>query len=478
MSFTVSTAPLLALLVVLYFAANKELWSVLMFSTIFQGAALVSFGGGTSGLALAPAQVVLVVLILEKLLSKPVSGVKRPQAQTNVASSLFLYGAYAVLTAIFCPFVFEGIAVTNPRVGMDAPLTWSMYNVTQTIYLLLGIAVFWLSVYRSTLDEIRRALDWYVIGVTVAAGLAIYQYVAFNTGLPFPSEILHSNTQHAIFEAYDLGAFTRVNSTFTEAAAAAGSFSTALALVLWRLLFVEYTTPLLISLITLRTGLILTRSTMGYAALGFIFLSAAVLYLKKTVVTPRVSLFRNVFAVFLLLTVSVLMMIPSVRTEIGDLLDTVIFTKTSSASYLERTAWNEAALRAGSQTHWLGAGWGSLRASSLVANILGTVGMPGLCLFAAFCILGFRLAIRIPVDKYQTQRSVLLPVVVSLLDFVFGGPEMTDPVIWFLFGVAAFAPFEWPQRRDHAFSGRPFTGFLSLPDPRPLDAVAGPLVAD
>ena len=235
-----------------------------------------------------------------------------------------------------------------------------------------------------------------------------------------------------------MGGFTRVNSTFTEAAAAAGCFSTALALVLWRVLFVEYNWKLLVCLSSLLTGLILTRSTTGYVALAFIVVAGLALYLKKTVVHPKVRLFRNCLSFAVLVVAAVAFFNPEVRSGTNELLDKVLFTKTKSSSYEERTAWNQSALTAASQTHWLGAGWGSLRASSLVANILGTVGIPGLVLFAGFCALVLRLANKLPADPSQTQKSVMLPILVSLIDCILAGPELTDPVIWFLFGVAAF----------------------------------------
>lgn len=439
MSITISTVPFLVLIAILYLRAQKQLFPVLMFTTIFQGAALVIIGSGTSGLSLAPAQIVLGLLIIQKMMRRPERTNSALQAQTNVTTCLFLYASYALLTAIFCPFFFEGISVSNPRSGMGAPLSWGMYNVTQSTYLLLGIAVYWLCVYRSSLSEIKRSLDWYLAGSTFAALLAMYQYIAFNTGLPFPSEIIHSNTQHTIFEAYDLGGFTRVNSTFTEAAAAAGCFSTALALVLWRVLFVECNRKLIVCLISLLTGLILTRSTTGYVALAFIAVMVALLYLRKTVVTPKVRLFRNCLALGVFVIGAAAFLLPEVRSGINDLLDKVLFTKTKSSSYEERTAWNNAALAAASNSHWIGAGWGSLRASSLIANILGTVGIPGLLLFASFCTLNIRYATKAPSDSTQMQKTAILPILVSLLACVLAGPEMTDPVVWFMFGVAAFS---------------------------------------
>ena len=224
MIFTVSTLPFLALIAALYIGGKRQLFPVLMFMTVFQGAALVIVGSGASGLALAPAQVVLVLLLVQKALQKPGAAPRRLQAQTNVSTCLILYGSYAILSAIFCPFFFQGVLVSNPRNGMGAPLTWGMYNVTQSVYLLLGISVYFLCAYRSSADEIKRSLNWYIAGATFAGLLALYQFAAFSSGLPFPSDILHSNTQYTIFEAYEMNGYTRVNSTFTEASSAAWMF--------------------------------------------------------------------------------------------------------------------------------------------------------------------------------------------------------------------------------------------------------------
>jgi len=447
MTFTVSTVPFLALIFVLYFLAKRQWFPVLLFTNIFQGAALVIVGGGTSGLSLAPAQAVLLLLIAEKLIKRPKDVGPRLASQRNVSAVLIMYGAYAILTAIFCPFFFEGVLVSNPRNLMHAsPLNWGMYNVTQSAYLLIGITIHWLCVYRSDFEEVKTALDWYVAGATCAALIAIYQLTAFSTGIPFPSDLLHSNTQYVIFEAYEMGGFTRVNSTFPEASTAAGCFTAALGVVIWRMLFVEFNGKLLVSLISLLVGLIITRSSSGYIGFTFIVIATAFLFMRKTIVTHRVQLFRTSFAILALLVCVSVFFLPGVRSEFSALVDMVLLTKTQSASYVERTAWNQAAIAAGSQTWWIGTGWGSLRASSLLANILGTVGIPGLLLFSSFCILSVRFASKAPTDSSQIQKSAILPILICLVDCVLAGPEMTDASIWFLFGVAAYVNYADVER--------------------------------
>ena len=110
---------------------------------------------------------------------------------------------------------------------MGAPLAWGHVQRHADRISINWDHGLWLCVYRSDFREIKRSNRLVLAASTFAAFIAIYQFAAFNTGLPFPSQLLHSNTQYTIFEAYDMGGFTRVNSTFTEAAAAAGCFSVA-----------------------------------------------------------------------------------------------------------------------------------------------------------------------------------------------------------------------------------------------------------
>lgn len=58
--------------------------------------------------------------------------------------------------------------------------------------------------------------------------------------------------------------------------------------------------------------------------------------------------------------------------------------KFMSVSFFERSLWNEYALKAFKDTFGLGAGYGSLRASGIIQNILGQIGLFGLLCYIVF----------------------------------------------------------------------------------------------
>jgi hypothetical protein len=81
---------------------------------------------------------------------------------------------------------------------------------------------------------LTKSINWFVGGVVFASLIGLYQFLAKKTGVPFPTEILHTSPTYSMFEGYEIDGFPRMNATFTEAAAAAFSMTVALAIVLWR----------------------------------------------------------------------------------------------------------------------------------------------------------------------------------------------------------------------------------------------------
>jgi O-antigen ligase len=439
--FTASTIPFLLLVLILSIYAKGQILPLVTFTSVFQAASVVNIGFGGQGFALAPYYVLLIIQMLHLVFgrSRPIPVL--PKQQSAITLCLMAFVCYALLSALLCPFFFNGIAVNNPRSGFGSPLSWGTYNLTQSTYLCLGFSLFLSCVYASSVGELTRALNWYLAGETFAALGAIYQFLSFKVGLPFPTEILHSNTQHVIFDAYEIGGgFTRVSSTFTEASAAASHFTVALAFVIWRLLFNQTTWRELFCFLTLLIALVMTTSSSGYIAFAYIVLVTTFLCFRKARATRSTRLFRAGLAIAVMVLVVAVASMPRVINPAIELVNEVLLKKTQTRSYQERTASNEAAITVAGQTVWLGAGWGSLRASSFIANMLGTVGIPGTLCFTIFCILVFRFGMMRRPDAGQKLRTaVLFPVSVVLLNLAVATPEPVDPDIWFLFGVAAFA---------------------------------------
>jgi hypothetical protein len=68
------------------------------------------------------------------------------------------------------------------------------------------------------------------------------------------------------------------------------------------------------------------------------------------------------------------------------MIDQTVFDKLSSDSGVERTRWNEQAMVNFADTDGLGAGVGSVRASSFPIAVLGNIGLPGAVTYGIFLL--------------------------------------------------------------------------------------------
>jgi hypothetical protein len=68
------------------------------------------------------------------------------------------------------------------------------------------------------------------------------------------------------------------------------------------------------------------------------------------------------------------------------MIDQLVFHKTASDSYIERSEWNRIAYQAFLSSYGLGAGMGSVRASSWIFALLSNIGLPGVLLLGGFMV--------------------------------------------------------------------------------------------
>jgi hypothetical protein len=448
-SLTLSTVPLLLLVAYLWKRAQKELLPVVMFTAIFQAASIVNIGIGGAELGIGPSMFVLLMAVGQQLLNKKPSALRADQRPLRSSTLLlFAFTAYATITALINPFLFRGVLVNNAKFGLNAqPLEFRPGCISQVIYLLLFVLLYFTSGYRTSGRTMEKALNWYVGGAVLAAFISIYQFLCLKTGLPFPKEIFHSNPGYAIFEGYDMGGFARMNSTFTEASAAAEAFVAALALVLWRIVSGTVSIRNLLISVVLFIGLFLTVSTSGYLCIAVVATICAVGYFRRTPGSPESRAAKVLLAIPVMLAVVALIVTPSAQEAASDLVHMVILDKKSSSSYKDRTQANDDALSTAAETHWIGAGYGVCRGSSLIPTTLGNTGIPGFLLLALFL-----LTLYLPLFKKGGVRStqhgaILLALTSVMVDLLLAGPEMTAPVVWVLFAEASRMAAAKPPRR-------------------------------
>jgi hypothetical protein len=75
---------------------------------------------------------------------------------------------------------------------------------------------------------------------------------------------------------------------------------------------------------------------------------------------------------------------PRLAASAADQINGLVFQKSTTASYAERSTWTSVALQGAQSSHWFGLGLGSARASGWLVCILANVGIPGLVLLLGF----------------------------------------------------------------------------------------------
>lgn len=432
MSFTLSTVPLSLLALYLLYRAQWQILPVMMFMSVFQAASVLNLMGDVIGVA--PSYALLLAFLVKNTLAR-----KAPQQRTNSKSAtilLVLFTIYAVESAFAHPVFFSGVPFTNPKLGFNVPLRWETGHLNQLFYLVLDVGLFFVVSRRCSVDELQRSLQWFVNGSVLASIIALYQLVCLKTGLAFPSEYLYTNLSYGTFKAYDIGQFSRINSTFVEASAAALILPPALALATWWMV-VRPNLKDFVRAVFILIGLFLTLSTTGYLCLFFLAVVAMAILCAawKARSVDRLNKLVLTCGVCILLLGSAI--VPAVRSWTSDLLDTVIFSKTQTFSYEQRTEMNDDALQTARHTAWLGAGWGVCRASSLFPTMLGNVGLPGVVLLTAFLGRIFLPLWRIKRHNVSLKGPALFAASVVLIGLLVAGPELTSPPLWVFAGIAS-----------------------------------------
>ncbi|HEY0758374.1 MAG TPA: hypothetical protein VGD59_03860 [Acidisarcina sp.] len=455
---TATTLPLIILMIFLWRITKGEILPCVLFTSIFTAASALNFGPW----GVAPWLFVLGAGLLIRLLRG-----HRPyrfaMGANRVALHLvIIFLAYAAFTGFIYPVLFHGVTVM--RLGDEEPLVWGLSNVAQLCYLLASAILYFLAV-ACTREELKRALEWYVRGCIVAALFAMYQLLNAVAHIPYPDKALYSNPSHVVYRAYMINGIWRLNSTFNEASEMAGFMIVGLALLGWTIM----TSPLRFwrtcCFALMLLSLLLTISSVGYLCLGYMLIMGAVFYTRHMFHSRGLSAAKLILSV-VLLTSGIAIALVSTQTVhlVNQVITSTILDKKSTDSYRERVHTHVAALQTLSQTHYMGAGWGSVRASGLIFFLLGSVGVPGVIMFFGFIgSLFLPLFRRAPPGQSREGRSLietsLFAMSTLLLAMGVAGAEPVAPILWVLFGVAtvAYPPMRTTRRVSYTAAGQPLS---------------------
>ena len=294
-------------------------------------------------------------------------------------------------------------------------------NIFKIIQLLIYVITFYrmkfvsICINEKILDKCIKIITYIIIGV------GILQLCVAIFDLPRESIIktLFYNDDSNITNVYYYKTSVRFYSTFMEPSFVAGLL---VGLFMYFFAKKKRTRGEMFLLASLLIAILLTLSSTAYAVLLLVAMVYAMKNLKK----------KNTWTYILLGGMLILALALTT-----DVLDKVIFEKSSTASARVRNMWNKRAYNQFLVHPVFGNGYESLRASSIIFDILGELGVIGLVLYAKFywdLLKGFFFK-----KESSTFETVCYLILAIFLSQVIACPDLNLSSFWiaiYIFGLA------------------------------------------
>ncbi|WP_018389225.1 O-antigen ligase family protein [Ancylobacter sp. FA202] len=311
---------------------------------------------------------------------------------------LTVFWAVALLVTLFAPRLLAGqvaivpMATAYQEVALLRP---TLQNVSQLGYLTVStLLVFaFANFFRSPQHQplILRGLMFSGI-VTIITGVLSY----LNALLPLdPFLDAFKNASYALLDAAAISDGSRRITGLMPEASAYGALTLSLLSCLYFLRGIVENRAQAIRLnsiiIALAILLVMSTSSAGYVGLGVLGLLIGLDWFTRAfrINRPRFSYSGVRQDFFLALAIigfaaAAVMVTPGVFEPVMERLDEMVFNKTETSSYVERSAWSARSLQAGLDSYLLGVGLGSTRASNFAVVLFASTGLLGFTLYFAF----------------------------------------------------------------------------------------------
>ena len=459
-------------------------WALVMV-TLFGAAAAILIGGAN----IQPAHLFL-GFVAATVLSRRREAVYALKALRRPEPGFWLMCLviYGVISAIVMPRLLEGTTPIIPLgvsehadTGSTVPLGPVSSNFTQSVYLTADLVCFTMIVAvastRSGFIAITSALLAYAVGNVVFALLDLGTYF---TNTQWVLEFIR-NARYTLHIEEEVSGLKRIVGSFTEASVFAGTTLGVLGFVgtLWLCGYRPVLTgTLAIASLVL---VVLSTSSTGLAGTPPVL---AILY--ATALTRRgINLSRPLSSAVLMcapllivITILALQFDEQTAKPMRDYIDTLILSKSTSASGIERGSWNTFAMQNFFDSFGLGVGLGTSRTSSFPIALLSNVGIPGTIFYLLFATTAF---VRrrgtphtFPSDVRLSARNACLGLI---LGAIFSGATVEQGLLFYVLAGLACAeperdaplPIEFRERSrsqhergPHFGSRRPWSNSASM----------------
>ena len=375
-------------------AILQPIWQLqlVLLASAFGAATPLTIGGLGLPPGVIPACLFLAYVALQFFL-----GARFPAAPRawRTLEPFLLTAAYALVTAVLVPRLFAGSFTVwpqkpTPPFDIPVPLAPGGGNVTQSFYLLLDTAMLAgvaLHLVRSRIDPVRVLQTYLGCGVVVVA-VCFWQLASKLTGIWYPAAFLYSNPGWVLHPDQTMGIVPRINGPFAEPAALAYYLSGLIFCSTWLVLRGHGNRLALWLLPFAVLALVLSTSTTGFAVLAVG--GVAMVAYGLTRAPKPVALRIFVFAVpLVLIAIAAALAVSTLSAQFEESIAAVTrqsLNKADGESFANRTGLDRDSLGILFPSYGLGAGWGSVRSSSLVSGLLANLGIFGCALLLWFIV--------------------------------------------------------------------------------------------
>jgi hypothetical protein len=387
------------------------------------------------GLTLTPAPMAALLLLVKVLLnpSAPAYFAKTALSIRKLGL-LVLFWLAAVFSTIVMPRLFTGVKVVPLNFDPFSPVAGlqpSTQNISQLAYMTISVlSVFSFSFILRSSENRLHAIKAICFGASL---------VVLTGGLDFASQFINISpilepfrtAGYALLTDAELTSGKRVVGLMPEASAYGSPCVGFLSLIyFFRRALVSSNLrsrliPVLIACLIVLT--ILSTSSAAYVGLVVFFALAVIEWVFRFTAGPEKAFMRrglaaelNIFLVSILGFLVLAVLAPSVMKPAYDLVDSVVLTKTTTASFDERSMWTAVSWQALISTYGLGVGLGGTRASNSAVAMASNVGVVGFVLYISFILQTIfrrpRLTFPPDIAMMAATKSTFMPTfVMSLL---------------------------------------------------------------
>lgn len=393
------------------FSQEKHRLLYLLFGSMSFGSFAVISPSLTGGLTLTATPIILLIIIARTFLAS--GGINQLLSMVltkNYALFLFAFWVIAAFITLFMPTFFQGdilvIPVRSELLNHGVPLGPTAQNLSQLVYISISIlAVLAFSVFLKEDAMKQSALKALCIGGVIAIVTGIIDFVSQYVAIDFFLNAFR-NASYTLMTSAEVASGKRIVGLMPEASSYGSLCLGLLTFIYFSRIAIkndfyrERLAPVVIVLLILM--LWLSTSSAAYVGIGFFGLLALVEWGARSKKSKQDPFFKRglSFQIWLLnLSVIALLVVilvsPSFFDPIINMIDTMVFQKTSTDSFEERSMWTAVSWQALLDTYGIGVGLGGTRASNGAVALMSNVGLLGALFYYGFLIqLCFKKALK------------------------------------------------------------------------------------